>query len=123
MWTQGIKENTDNVTGIKLDNFSVWKLPRKSEEEQGQNHTDSAQWKASFSSLSKRSWTEKFIGSQIPGKETWVNKDDICSMLLGLKTYKSNKKQGSHFSFINFEMYIYLVGVGMWGCVSTTVGR
>lgn len=94
---QGIEENTDNVTGIKLDNFSVSKPPRKSEEEQGQNHTDGAQWKAPFSSFSKRSWTEKFIGSRIPEKETWVNKDGICSMLLGLKTYKSNKKQGSHF--------------------------
>lgn len=30
---QGIMENTDNVAGIKLDNFSVSKPPRKSEEE------------------------------------------------------------------------------------------
>lgn len=51
---QGIMENTDNVAGIKLDNFSVSKPPRKSEEEQGQSHTEGAQRKASFSCLSER---------------------------------------------------------------------
>lgn len=57
------------MAGIKLDNFSVSKPPRKAEEEQGQNHTEGAQRKASFSCLSERSPTEKCIGSQKPGKK------------------------------------------------------